>query len=294
MNDLTYEISLLDKTALGLRFFDTNAIVDIFRAVKAEVADKNPNVDINSEEGKALLKDRFEWVVRHTQPMWHPKDRSLIGSDPRPLVRSLTMFMSQREQLVRMINNGVSDYANSEKSAEDTVRLGRTLGSIALNMAIFTLFNLAWATLIQRKERDVKDLGKSFMKDMLSLPFFGKYLATSFDLTFSVLTGKPVFKQQFDEGPIEGILSDILIQAIPNFARAGKHFVSKEKYKSGPNKGEEKWKNELLVAVDGLVDAIASLKGLPYFGAKDIVKSIGAQIPKEEKKSQSKPFKSRS
>ena len=282
MNYLTSETTLIDKTALGMRFFDRNAIVDIYRAVKAEVIDKG--VNINSKEGKALLKDRFEWVVRHTQPMWHPKDRSLIGSDPRPLVRSLTMFMSQREQLVRMVNNSITDYVNSEKTPEDATRLGRSIGAVTLSMTAFTLYNFAWAVLIHKKKRDVLDLAKSFFKDILSLPFFGKYIAKSFEIVFNILTDKPVFRQSFDEGPIEGILGRILIEAIPNFARAATHYTTGEKYKSGPNKGEEKWKNELLVATDALVDAIASLKGIPYYGAKDIARSVRAQLPEDEKK----------
>ncbi len=282
MNYLTGETTLIDKTALGMRFFDRNAIVDIYRATKAEVTDKGAN--INSKDGKALLKDRFEWVVRHTQPMWHPKDRSLIGSDPRPLIRSLTMFMSQREQLVRMVNNSITDYVNSEKTAEDATRIGRSIGAVTLSMTAFTLYNFAWALLIHKKKRDVLDLAKSFFKDILSLPFFGKYIAKSFEIVFNVLTDKPVFRQSFDEGPIEGILGRILIEAIPNFARAATHYTTGEKYKSGPNKGEEKWKNELLVATDALVDAIASLKGIPYYGAKDIARTVKAQLPEDEKK----------
>ncbi len=282
MNYLTGKTTLIDKTAIGMKFFDKNAIIDVYRATKAEVIDKNPGINIDSKEGKVLLKDRFEWVTRHTQPMWHPKDRSLIGADPRPLIRSLTMFMSQREQLVRMINNGVADYINSKKTAEDATRLGRTLGTVALNMAAFTLYNFGWAVLIHRKKRDLIDLGKFFLNDILSLPFFGRYLARSFEITFNVLTGKPVFSRDFDEGPIEGILGRILLEAIPNFALAGKHFVTKERYgRNHPLQGQDKWKNELLVAVDALVDAFASLKGIPYYGAKDIVKSVKAQLPED-------------
>ena len=283
MNYLTGKDSLIDKTAIGMKFFDKNAIIDIYRAVKAEIIDKNPDIKIDSKEGKALLKERFEWVVRHTQPMWHPKDRSLVGSDPRPLHRTLTMFMSQREQLVRMVNNGIADYINSKKTLEDATRLGRTLGTVVLNLVAFTIYNFGWAVLIQRKKREVWDLAKFFLTDILSLPFFGKYIAKSFEISFNALTGKPVFKRSFDEGPIEGILGQILIQAIPNFALSAKHFVTEERYQSGANKGELKWPIELLVATDALVDAVSSLKGIPYFGAKDIAKSVKAQLTDEDK-----------
>lgn len=284
MNYLTGDTSAIDKTAIGLKFFDTNAIVDIYRAVKAEVADAG--VNINTPEGKAILKDRFEWVARHTQPMWHPKDRSLLGSDPRPLVRSLTMFMSQREQMVRMVNNSIADFANSKKTVEDQARLGRSLGAVAMNMVLFSIYNAAWAVLIQRRKKDVLDLMRDVFSDALSLPFFGGYFAKLFELAFNTFADKPTFHQfDFDDGPVVGILQEILLEGIGGFARAGKHLVTGEKYPRGnPNAGEFKWKNELVVATDALVDGFASLKGIPYHGAKDIVKSVKAQFTEPEKK----------
>ncbi|KKN06350.1 hypothetical protein LCGC14_1078200, partial [marine sediment metagenome] len=283
MNYLTGDTSLIDKTAIGMKFFDTNAIVDIYRATKAEVIDAGVNV--TTTEGKAILKDRFEWVARHTQPMWHPKDRSLLGSDPRPLVRTLTMFMSQREQMIRMVNNGIADFANSDKTAEDQTRLGRSLGAVALNMVLFTIYNAAWAVLIQKRKKDVLDLMRDVFSDAISLPFFGSYFAKLFEIVFNTFTGKPTFNQlDFDDGPVLGILQGILLEGVGGFARAGKHLVTGEKYRSGPNRGEFKWKNELLVATDALVDGFASLGGIPYHGAKDIVRSVKAQFTEPEKK----------
>lgn len=294
LNYLTGDLSLIDKTGLGMRFFDTNAIVDIYRATKAEVIDKNPGIDIKSDEGKALLKDRFEWVVRHSQPVWHVKDRSLLGASRNPLVRTLTMFMSQREQLVRMVNNGISDFANSDKTTADTARLGRVLGTVAMNLAAFSVYNFAWALLIQRRKKDVEELARDFMKDVLSLPFFGKYLAKSFEITFNFQTDRPVFNQQFDDGAVETILNDILIVAAPNFWRAGIHFINGEKYKRpSPLAGQPKWQNELLVATDSLIDALASLKGLPYYGAKDIFKSVKAQVIRDEPRRKPRRLKGR-
>jgi hypothetical protein len=274
-----------------MKFFDTNAIVDIYRAVKAEVIDNNPDVDINSEEGQALLKDRFEWVVRHTQPVWNVKDRSLLGSSLNPLTRSLTMFMSQREQLVRMVNNGISDYANSEKTNDDALRLGRVLGSVAMNLAAFSAYNLAWAVLIKKRDKDVADALRDAMKDVISLPFFGGWFAQAFGYYFNIFTGKSTFGQRgFQDGTVEGILKNILIDGIGGFALAGKHFVTKEKYQGGPNNKELKWKTELFVAIDSMIDAIASLKGLPYYGAKDIVQTVIAHTKTEDKKKKATGF----
>ncbi|KKM91730.1 hypothetical protein LCGC14_1225680, partial [marine sediment metagenome] len=281
LNYLTGDLSLIDKTGLGLRYFDTNAIVDIYRAVKVEVADKNPGVDINSEEGKALLKDRFEWVVRHTQPVWHVKDRSLIGASRDPLVRIFSMFMSQREQMVRMVNNGISDFANSEKTGQDAFRLGRTLGAVSFNLFMFSLYNFAWAVLVKKKKRDVWDFLRDSMKDIIGLPFFGKYFAEGFGISFDIVADKPVFRDRFPEDPFEGVVSNILIDGLVGFTKAGVDFVSGEKYQRGPHKGELKWKIELLVAMDSVIDAFASIRGLPYYGAKELGEIAKAQVPKE-------------
>ena len=284
MNYLTGDISYIDKTGIGLRYFDGNAIEDIYRAARAEVTDKNPDIDIKSDEGKALLKDRFEWLVRHTQPMWHTKDRSLLGSDPRPLVRLFTMFMSQREQMVRMTSNGILDYAYSDKTTQDATRLGRSIGAVALNMTLFTIFNMAWAVVVHRKRKDLKDLLRAAMKDTLSLPFFGKYLSASAEIVFNVFADEPNWRRTFDKDAFESILADILLEAIPNFARAGKHLVTGEKYKSGPNQDEQKWKNELFVAIDALAEAFAAIKGIPYYGAKELIDIAESQITGGEQK----------
>ena len=237
-------------------------------------------MDINSKEGRVLLKDRFEWVVRHTQPMWHVKDRSLIGSDKAPHKRILTMFMSAREVIFRMNTNAITEFVNSDKTLADTARLSKVVGSVATNLAMFTLYNLAWATAIQGKPRDVEDIYKNFFKDLLSLPFFGEYYATLFDVMFTAATeGKSgFFQQRLSAGPITGIIEDLIFGFGLNATLAARHVVTGERYQSGRNRRELKWQNEILVAGDSLVDAVASLAGLPYYGAKDIVKSAKTQI----------------
>jgi hypothetical protein len=287
MNYLTGDTTFLDKTGFGLKFFDSIAIQDIYRAVLGEVADKNPNLNLNTGEGRILLKDRFEWVVRHTQPMWQPKDRSLLGSSPDKLVRTFTMFMSQREQLVRMALNAESDWANSEKTSEDAARAGRAYGAVALNMVLFTLYNAAWASLVKKKAVDFKAIAKNFFKDLLSLPFGGKYLAKSFEMVFNRLTDRPVFRSDFDKTAPEAILREILLIAIPNFALAGKHFFTQEKYGRGSGsdlRGKKKWKNELLVAIDAVAEAWSSIRGIPYTGAKDLVDTFEVQFADDDKK----------
>lgn len=289
---LTGETSLVDKTALGIGFFDTLAILDVYRIAKAEVADNNPGIELTSAEGKVLLKDRFEWLARHTQPMWHVKDRSLIGSDKRFLQRSLTMFMSAREVIMRMNTNAVTEYLNSEQTVADGVRLGKVMGTVAGNMAMFTIYNFAWAALLQRKPKEVEDFYKDYFKDMLKLPFFGEYIEFFISgMVTSFATGKlNFFQRRLDEGPIEGTILSAF-DAVINYGFAFNHLITGEKYKSGIHKGDLKWKNEVLVATDNLIDTMATLGGVPYYGASSFVKSINRQITGGKKKTKFVPTK---
>jgi hypothetical protein len=145
-------------------------------------------------------------------------------------------------------------------------------------MASFTAYNMAWAMLIHRKKREIKDLFTNYMKDMLSLPFFGDYFVAMFDATIAAIEGDMwTFRRAVDEGPLLGLAND-MVMILPNFVLAGKHMMGGVRYQSGPHKGERKWKNEIVVAVDNLVDVFATLNGLPYYGTKDIARSIKAQV----------------
>ena len=284
---LTGELSLVDKTAFGIGLFDSIALQDLFRITKAEVIDNNPDIDITSEEGQALLKDRFEWLARHTQPMWHVKDRSLIGSDKHWAWRSLTMFRSAREVITRMNTNAVTTYLNSEKTTADTIRLSKTMSAVAANMALFTLYNFAWATLIQKKDRDLEDLHKNFLKDILTLPFFGEYFEFFLNgIIQTATTGKlNFFERELDSGPIIGTI-ETAFDGMIALTLSARHFITgeKETRKGYPNKGEKKWKSELVVAADAILEAAASVGGLPYYGAKDVAKTAKAQVtPKKIK-----------
>jgi hypothetical protein len=282
---LTGETSLIDKTAVGIGFFDTLALLDVYRIAKAEVADNNPGIDIKSDEGKALLKDRYEWLARHTQPMWHVKDRSLIGSNPNWAIKSLTMFMSAREVIMRMNTNAITDYLNSDKTAADTARLAQVMGTVMGNMAMFSLYNLAWATVLQRKPREIEDIYKNFFRDMLSLPFFGEYL--EFFVTGimkSAIHGElSFFERELDDGAILGTVQTAF-NAVSNLALSVNHLITGERYKSGIHRTELKWKTEMIVGIDSLVDTIATVGGLPYYGAKSFVKSTARQITGGNKK----------
>ena len=271
---LTGELSLKDSFLLGMKYFDTNAIVDLYRVSVSEIAEARPDLDQNSKEFKGLLKSRFEWLVRHTQPVWHVKDRSLLGSDPRPLVRALTMFMSQREQMVRMITGASVEFSNSKKDTAAQLRLAKVYGAVGLNIAMFTMYNAAWALLVRKKKKTILDVGSEFVQNMFGNLFFGRYAAEIIRVTTNKVQGTGFGQVSFEAAPVR--LLQTGGNGLVNLSAAAFHLITGEIYLAGPNRNQEKWKNELLVAIDNLVDFTSGVTGLPYVGPKDIVSGLKA------------------
>ena len=268
---LTGKHNAADTFLMGMKFHDINAIADIFRATKAEVKENNPTLDIASDEFRAVLKDRFEWLFRHTQPTWHTKDRSILGSSRNVLVRAATMFMSQREKLVMMVLNANRKFASSQKSAKDIREVARVWGTVGANLAMFTIYNFAWALAIQRKEKTFRDLLAMFSSDVLGLFFFGKYATEIIRVSNAVSQGK-FARVSVSTGPENTIKQ--LVTGISFYVIAAEHFITGEKYQSGPNRLEEKWRTELWVATEAMWDGVAGVTGLPFTGPKDIINSL--------------------
>ena len=260
-----------DIFLMGMKFHDINAIADLFRVAKAEVKENNPNLNIDSKEYKLLLKERFEWLFRHTQPTWHTKDRSILGSSRNVLVRAATMFMSQREKLVMMVTNANRRFAASEKTFKDIRELAKVWGTVGANLAMFTMYNFAWALVIQKKEKTLRDLFAMFGSDVLGLLFFGKY-ATEIIRVSNAISQKKFAKVSVSTGPENTIKQ--LVTGTAFYIIAAEHFITGEKYQSGPNRLEEKWKTELWVATEAMYDGIAGITGLPFTGPKDIINSL--------------------
>lgn len=253
-----------------MRYFDTQAIADVYRMVKAEVRDKNPGA--TGKDFDVLLKDRFEWMVRHTQPMWSQKDRSLISSSPNLALRTVTMFMSAREVITRMATNAITEYLNSKQTAADARVAGKALGAVMFNMVMFTLFNAAHKAITRKEPPELADLMTNLFSDIASLPFFGKYIGMAIKQISGIVRGKP---QRMRAG--DSIFADMLegmFTALSNYTLAATHLITGEKYERGPNKGDEKWKNEVLVATDSLIEVIAQIEGIPYTGPADIVRTL--------------------
>lgn len=255
-------VAVTDAKALGLsgmKWFDINAIADIYRASKAEVADQNPNLKKDSKEFKNLLKERFEWLVRHTQPMWHVKDRSLLGSDPRPVVRTLTMFTSQREQMVRMVSNATSAWANSKSSTENNIKYAKALGAVAANIAIYAAFNIGWASLVLGKSKDAKDYFVELINAAFGSFFFSQMLTETIRVRHARSQG------EWTEVDVESGLTSMAntgIDAALSYERAFHAYLE----------GDRDASDKLFRAADLSLDVLTKYYGLPYSSPRSLAR----------------------
>jgi hypothetical protein len=281
--DLKQTMIAAEKLGLsGMKLFDTIAIVDGYRITKAEIAAERPDLKAGTDEYNALLKKRFEWLTRHTQPMWHVKDRSLLGSERNPFIRGLVMFSSQREQLVRMVANAAVAYENSGKTQTDLEAFGKAGGAVLFNVALFTLYGFAWAIGIQKREKEAKNLLPEFFQNLVGNLFFTKAVVEAMRNVQARNEGR-LTRVNLDTATTS--LTRNAVGALLTYQKAAEHFAVRDSragvYQSGPNKGKEKWAIEIQVATDQLADVVSGVTGLPYVGPKDVLRLLK---PSENKK----------
>ncbi|KKM04813.1 hypothetical protein LCGC14_1760450, partial [marine sediment metagenome] len=179
-----------DLPLYPMSFFDGNAISDGVRIAMAEVKHNQPDIKVDSQEYIDLVKKRASWLIRHTQPTWHNKDRTKLGATRNPLTKALTMFMSQRAKLVQMLVNAAEDFKYSNKTSQDYKRLGKVYGSVMTNAFFIALFDTMFAALVYRKRKSLKDFLVGVTRQVAGLPYFGRVIADTIRAADAMVTGK--------------------------------------------------------------------------------------------------------
>ncbi len=155
-----------------IRHFDKRAIVNVWRMVEAEVADRAEFGHLTKAEKyqngayQAAVAARAEQILRDTQPTWHKVDRSIIGSDPSTAARMMTMFHSQREKMVQMAGQANAVYRNSAKDAKAKRKLGRTYGLIGMNLVMVNMWKMVFGVVVMRKEDEPEEFLTNVLADI--------------------------------------------------------------------------------------------------------------------------------
>ncbi len=155
-----------------IRHFDKRAIVNVWRMVEAEVADRAEFGHLSRAQVRqngayqAAVATRAEQILRDTQPTWHKVDRSIIGSDPSTAARMMTMFHSQREKMVQMAGQANAVYRNSAKAGADKRRLAQTYGMIGLNLAMVNVWKVVFGVVVMGKRDEPEELVTNMLADI--------------------------------------------------------------------------------------------------------------------------------
>jgi len=128
----TNKKNISDRLMAPSAFADALAIRRIWTAAKLEVAENNPNLDLNGSEGSHIIGDRAEEIVRKTQPVFAVEDRSGIARSRNELVRLATSFTSQLNQNAQMIVRATNQYKGSARTIADKSKLASDLTSIMI------------------------------------------------------------------------------------------------------------------------------------------------------------------
>lgn len=243
----------------GMSYFDTNTVTDIWRIATSEVKEANPSLDESGAEFRKIRKDRAEFLLRKTQSNWHVKDRTLIGSSPNPLTKSLTMFSSQREKIVMMMTSAYVRF----RADGNTAKFAKILGNVVASSALISMFNIAFASLILKRPWPEKEkLLTDTLQDMIGLPYGGVYVAQTLAYLANRITGNPVYGKVVDIPPLRVI--EIGISSAGDLTMAAKAFIE----------GDRNWKKKAFKAVDNAAEAVALYKGYPYIGPKEIYRGL--------------------
>jgi len=249
----------------NIRYMDGLTIGKIWNAAKLEVKDKYPG--LSGEEYMQKVTERAEEIIRRTQPTWHPKDRSLIGRSESLFVRLMTKYTSQRNKNRIILKRITERYNRSGKTAKDKIIWAKNISKVLIMSALMItaideLRNKAYG----RKSRSAWEYAVDTIGTALGTFYFVGDLFSS--LISKVKMGTYA---GWDTGNIVVNYVDTVVDAIAETTRTIGQLESKEKYKSGTKKGEEKWKTTAMKALDKVASSLLIMKGIPYDNVRRLI-----------------------
>jgi len=272
----TSKTSLSQNIMRGILEADKAAIVGIWRAAKMEISDKYP--DLKGDEYWAKVYDRAMVVIRRTQPTFHIKDRSTIGAKKEMFWRLLTKYSSQRNKNFMMVRRSFEKYNRSHKTPKDKADLASKLLIVAvispaLIYAIDKLRDVAYD-----RERKMGFLTDAVMR------VIGNNIGNIYLLgpAYTSLISKiehGTFAGYDMDNPVQQTI-DQTIDALAEAVNAVKYAISQERYRSGRNAGEMKWKKSLGNSAGNTIDVIGKFRGIPI---SSIRRLIAAQFDRSKK-----------
>lgn len=243
----------------GIRNFDQRAITGIWRAVKAEVAERSP--ELRGDEFLERVAERAWFIIRRTQPTFHIKDRSTIGMSPKVWTRLLTKYSSQRNKNWMMIRRAFERYNLSEKTNSDKAKLASALSIITIVSPLFLIaIDELRGVLYDREERE------GIFTRMIT-----RFITVNFGIIYFLGPAVSSLFSKIQRGtwggyditnPLSDAFNDI-VESLVEGVNSIKFAITQEKYKVGKKAGEKKWVSSLKRFVTSSLDNSGKILGIP-------------------------------
>ena len=186
-------LSVQHKTLLkGIMIFDTAAVLAIYKASKAKIADTTGLQPGTKEFNKAAAK-LAEYIIKRTQPVYDISNRSwYLQQRGNLLLAGLTMFTTQLMQNYNMMIRSINAY-NIDPTPENRKRMLHAIGSVmVLNSVYIGGINAARGVLMGYDDDD-ENFGKYWAKQSAlssfgNIPIVGPFLGGA---VYSRMDSKP-------------------------------------------------------------------------------------------------------
>ncbi|HBK68412.1 MAG TPA: hypothetical protein DDZ91_07205, partial [Firmicutes bacterium] len=229
-----------------------------------EVKEKHP--ELEAQEFYKTVAKRTEEIIRHTQSVYDAKDRSELGRSKSLAWRMATRFTSQRNVTYNAMSRVILDYNQSDKTSKDTATLLQKLFILTVVAAL--------AEEMVNKLRDKfygKDDDESIWETALKV---GQntigYTYLLGDATDMIIRGVKSGSFMVDyNNPTIQLGEDVIKGTVETINTIGQA-INQDVYKSGPNKGQLKWKYSAKRAAVKAITVASRLKGLPYDNARKL------------------------
>lgn len=246
------------RTLKGIRNMDTRAIGAIWRAVKTEIREKNP--DLQGDAFMEKVSERAWDIIRKTQPTFHVKDRSTIGMSKNVFIRLLTKYSSQRNKNWMIIRRAITRYNRSNKNANAKAKLTSSLVMVSVvNALMISLINLARGLVFS--DKDKKELFTKGILDFVQTNIGNIYfLGTAFGSLVSKVTRGSFIG--FDVNTTVSTFINEGVSTAAEFIRGIGAVITGEEFQKGKHAGEKKWHESVKKFATGAIDITGRLKGV--------------------------------
>ena len=294
---------------------DQKAIYTIYLAAQEMVAKEQglkKGTPQNKESAIKLTEKALE-----TQPQWDMIHRNLLTSSPNVAIRGSTMFSSARSAQYNVLQRAVDDYqkgrigkfAASQRIkgvlyANILVAIVKALVAIGISSAIAALAFLsddeekARKILFETIAKRAKRLPLDAVLNLISLPTLVGNFASNIgnEIVKRIKTrGLPLRDlQSIRTGNIFVDISLDVTDIVGSLGKMIQLMITGEEFKSGPGKGQPKWKRERDRFAVGLAELIAIRHGLPFSAPRgEIAFRVKQFTKKSTKKTKKLIFKRR-